>query len=59
VLDIAHFDPDLLHIYSKDALALIRKGETGWESMTPPKVVALVKEKYLFGYPCEQMEFEY
>ncbi len=59
VVDIAHFDSSLLHIYSKDALALIRKGETGWENMTPPKVVSLVKEKYLFGYPCEQMEFEY
>lgn len=59
IIDIQTFDAALLHIYSKDALALIRKGQPGWESMTPPKVVNLIKEKFLFGYPCEQMEFEY
>lgn len=59
IIDITGFDPHLLHIYSKDALAMIRQGQSGWEAMTPPKVVSLVKEKFLFGYPCEQMEFDY
>ncbi len=38
---------------------MIQQGEAGWESTVPPKVAALIKEKCLFGYPAEQIEFEY
>jgi len=40
-------------------LQMLRDGEPGWESMVPPRVAMLIKEQYLFGYPCERMEFEY
>ena len=42
-----------LHIYSDNVLAMIQKGEEGWESMVPPEVVQMVKNNCLFGYPCD------
>jgi hypothetical protein len=59
IVDIPDFDMNILHIFSKQVLQMIQHGESGWESMVPPKVAALIKEKCLFGYPSEQMTFEY
>lgn len=59
IQDVTGFDHDILHIFSKEVLRLIRRGSAGWENMVPPKVARIIKEKYLFGYPVEQMEFEY
>ncbi len=59
IADVELFDKNLLHIFSKEVLNLIRQGEPGWEGMVPKKVETLVKEKFLFGYPCEKLEFEY
>lgn len=59
ITDVEGYNADILHIFSKEILAMIRTGETGWETMVPTKVAALIKEKCLFGYPMERMEFEY
>jgi hypothetical protein len=59
IVDVEDFNADLLHIFSKEVLDRVRRGESGWESMVPAKVAALIKEKYLFGYPSETLEFEY
>ena len=59
ISDIRDFNPDILHIFSKEVLSMLRNGETGWETMVPTKVVNLIKEKCLFGYPSEQLQFEY
>lgn len=59
IVNVEEYHADILHIFSKRVLQLLRTGEPGWESMVPPKVAALIKEKFLFGYPCERMEFEY
>jgi len=59
IVDVVGFKPAILHIFSKDILALVREGYSGWESMVPPKIAALIKEKCLFGYPTETLEFEY
>ena len=59
IVDVEGFNPDLLHIFSKQVLSMIQAGESGWESNVPSKVAALIKEKCLFGYPSEKMEFEY
>ncbi len=40
-----------LHIISDDVLAMIRKGETGWERYVPHKVEEAVKERGLFDWP--------
>jgi hypothetical protein len=31
-------------------LAKIRQGDASWESMVPPQVAALIKDRKLFGY---------
>ncbi|MCB9082681.1 MAG: TonB-dependent receptor [Lewinellaceae bacterium] len=59
IADITGFNPNILHIFSKEVLAEIHQGGAGWENAVPTKVAALIKEKYLFGYPYEQMEFDY
>ena len=59
VADIEDFNEENLHIFSKDVLQKIKFDETGWEQMVPAKVADLIKEKYLFGSPSQQMEFEY
>jgi len=42
----------LLHIFSDNVLAMIKRGEEGWEEMVPETVAKQVKEKCLFEYPC-------
>ncbi|GJM31136.1 MAG: hypothetical protein DHS20C18_01370 [Saprospiraceae bacterium] len=59
IVDVEGYDVDLLHIFSKQVLTMLRNGDSEWEKMVPTKVAKLIKEKYLFGYPCEILEFEY
>jgi len=40
-----------LHIISDNVLAMIRKGEAGWEKFVPHKVEEAIKEHNLFDYP--------
>jgi hypothetical protein len=47
---IVGFDPGAMNIFSRDILAKLHAGETGWESAVPAKVAALIKERHLFGY---------
>ena len=50
IVDIQTFNPDILHIYHKDVLRMIREGEPGWEEKVPEEVAKMVKAKGLFGY---------
>lgn len=59
LVDVEGYNPNILHIFSKDVLVKIQAGESGWEAEVPSKIAALIKEKCLFGYPSEKMEFEY
>ena len=59
IVDIKKYSPDVVHIFTQEIMELLKDGQTGWENKVPKKVEKLVKEKYLFGYPFEQMEFEY
>ncbi len=43
-----------LHIISDNVLAMIRKGEAGWERFVPHKVEEAIKEFGLFDYPFRQ-----
>jgi hypothetical protein len=42
-------DADLT-IMPNDVLALIEAGDAAWESLVPPEVVGVIKERGLFGY---------
>lgn len=51
--DIRNANIANLNIISDNILAMIKKGESGWEKYVPSKVVAAIKENCLFDYPCE------
>ena len=59
IVDIQGYHAENLHIYSKQVLNMIEHDEEGWEDMVPEKVVQLIKEKCLFGFPAERLVFEY
>ena len=48
VMDIIDYDPDILHIFSRDVLKRITRGEKGWEEMLPEGIAEVIKEKHLF-----------
>jgi hypothetical protein len=49
--DINDANVNNLHIISDNVLAMIRKGEPGWEKFVPHKVEEAIKEHGLFDYP--------
>jgi hypothetical protein len=49
--DVSDADSRKLHIISDNVLAMIRKGENGWEKFVPHKVEEAIKEYNLFDYP--------
>lgn len=49
--DVSDADVDKLHIISDNVLAMIKKGESGWEKFVPHKVEEAIKELGLFDYP--------
>ncbi len=59
IVDITHFHPEHLHIYSAKVLGMIKSGEDGWEKMVPEKAARLIKEENLFEYPSERLAFDY
>jgi hypothetical protein len=59
IVDIKGFDSEVLHIFSKDVLQMLQADEDNWDEMVPEKVSKLIKEKCLFGFPSQKLEFEY
>ena len=49
--DIQDANTHNLNIISDNVLAMIRKGEPGWEKFVPHKVEEAIKEHGLFDYP--------
>jgi hypothetical protein len=49
--DVSNANVNNLHIISDNVLAMIRKGEAGWEKFVPHKVEEAIKEHGLFDYP--------
>jgi len=50
LIDIKDFNPEILHIFSRKVLQMIKDSEDGWEDMLPKGVPQTIKEKRLFGY---------
>ncbi len=59
IADITAFTRDYLHIYSDEVRRKIGQNESGWEEMVPARIARLIREKHLFGFPLEQISFEY
>lgn len=49
IVPITSFEMSNLHIRSPKVLRMIGAGDSKWESMVPPEVVPLIKERGLFG----------
>ena len=52
--DIQDANVNNLHIISDNVLAMIKKGENGWEKFVPHKVEEAIKEHGLFDYPYQK-----
>ncbi|MBT8281295.1 MAG: TonB-dependent receptor [Muriicola sp.] len=48
VMDIIDYDPEIMHIFSRDVLKKIMNGEDGWEEMLPEGIAEIIKKKKLF-----------
>ncbi|MEZ4281278.1 MAG: TonB-dependent receptor [Myxococcota bacterium] len=47
---IERYREEVLPIFSRDVLRLIRSGDAAWEKMVPDAVAALIRERGMFGY---------
>lgn len=52
--DIKDANVKHLHIISDNVLAMIKKGENGWEKFVPHKVADAIKDQGLFDYPYQK-----
>lgn len=48
VMDIIDYDPEIMHIFSRDVLKKITNGEEGWEEQLPEGIAEIIKTKNLF-----------
>ncbi len=47
--DVKNYNPEVLHIFSRDILRMMRLGMSGWETMVSPRVLKLITQKKLFA----------
>lgn len=50
VVDIIDYDPEILHIFSRDVLRKISNNKPGWEEELPTGVADIIKKKNLFSH---------
>jgi hypothetical protein len=50
LVDITDYNQEVLDIYSRDVLDMIKHGYEGWEEMVPAYVDRIIKDNKLFGY---------
>jgi len=48
VMDIIDYDPEIMDIFSREALKKIINNEDGWEEMLPEGIAEIIKERKLF-----------
>ena len=48
VMDIIDYEPEIMHIFSRDVLKKIMNDDDGWEEMLPEGIAEIIKEKKLF-----------
>src|SRR6187399_105228 len=51
--DILDYNKSNLNIQTDKVLELIKAGAPGWEEYVPDEVSEMIKNRCLFGYPCE------
>jgi hypothetical protein len=48
--EITDYGPAYLRLLAPDTLVKSQSGDSSWESMVPPEVVQIIKERGFFGY---------
>jgi hypothetical protein len=51
--DIRHYNENNLSVQTDKVLQLIKEGAQGWEEFVPAEVANMIKDRCLFGFPCE------
>jgi hypothetical protein len=49
-VQLDNFNPEYLHIFSRDVLKRIAAQDESWEQMVPSQVVEIIKKRGFFGY---------
>ena len=50
IQEVTDYNPDYLRIHPPEALARLQSGDPTWETMVPPEVCELIKQRRFFGY---------
>ncbi|MFN0069758.1 MAG: TonB-dependent receptor [Limisphaerales bacterium] len=50
ILGLRDYDEGCLPAFSRDALTKLRAGDPAWETLVPPQVAKIIKERRLLGY---------
>ncbi len=56
VMDIIDYDPEIMHIFSRDVLKKIINNEKGWEKQLPEGIAEIIKSKNLFIKKLQESE---
>ena len=48
--DPRDYDEKALPIFSRQALRKLRAGDSSWETMVPPQVAQMIRQRKLFGW---------
>ncbi len=51
--NIRDYNLDYMRYTTDQVLAMVKEGAPGWENLVPHSVAEIIKEKCLFGFPCE------
>jgi hypothetical protein len=50
IKQLDNFDESVLHIFSRDVLRRIKNNDASWETMVPPEIAQVIKDRRYFGY---------
>ena len=50
IKQLDNFDESVLHIFSRDVLRRIKENDASWETMVPPEIARVIKDRHFFGY---------
>lgn len=50
IRQLDNYNPDVLHIFSRDVLKRIAEGDSSWHTMVPPEILDVIRKHHLLGY---------
>jgi hypothetical protein len=59
IKQLDNFDESVLHIFSRDVLRRIKDHDASWETMVPPEIAQVIKDRHFFGYREAEAQDDY